>query len=178
MKYIKTFEEVTYDQAVSSGKIGNKIKDYINKHYPEYSNKDNNILGRYGHSLSKSSIAKITKLATSKKDEKLKELLDEFKSKSIKEEFNFQDEEIYRKQFCEKWEIDESELTTRTYSVDKSEPCTLIEFLNDNAEALGYDNIMEYCDEDTIVKDVLMLKVGESYPELDEYNIAQVTRLT
>lgn len=78
--YLKTFEEVTYDQAVSSSKIGNKIKDYINKHYPEYSNKDNNILGRYGHSLSKSSITKITKLATSKKDNKLKELLDEFKA--------------------------------------------------------------------------------------------------
>jgi len=88
MKHLEEFrlnEEVTYEQSKEMLVISNKIKDYIKKNYPQFHyTHDDNILGRYGHGLGKSSLNKISKLASKEKDSKLKKLVDDLNDLSKK----------------------------------------------------------------------------------------------
>lgn len=78
MKHIKLFEEhsLTYEQAVELGKFDDKIKDHIVKKYDyNYGQRPVGMLGKYGRSLSQSSITQISKFAKEKNDKDLVKLL-------------------------------------------------------------------------------------------------------
>ena len=67
-----------YDQMIVLGRIEDKIKKHVNEVYPELGyGRPKCILGKYGRELSETSLKKIIKLASVKKDTALYILLAE-----------------------------------------------------------------------------------------------------
>jgi hypothetical protein len=68
-------KQLTYGQAMTLATIEDEVKKHIKDNYPQYyyGNSKKNILGTYGHSLSRTSWLKIHKLA--KKDNMLSTLV-------------------------------------------------------------------------------------------------------
>ena len=76
-------KDLTYEQAMSIGKVEDKVKQHIKENYPDkYSGTTNNVLGRFGHSLSKTSWIKVLKL--SKNDEVLQDLIKGYNDERFK----------------------------------------------------------------------------------------------
>lgn len=75
-------DNLTYGQVMSLAKIEDKVIEHIKEKYPNnYYGNPNNILGRYGHGLSKTSWKKVEKLA--KFDTILTCLICEYKLKEL-----------------------------------------------------------------------------------------------
>ena len=73
-------ELLTYEQAVELHKIDDKVKNHIKDNYPDkYYGRPGNILGRFGHGLSKTAWDKVAKLA--KNDDTLRSYVFEYKDK-------------------------------------------------------------------------------------------------
>jgi methionine synthase II (cobalamin-independent) len=71
-------KEITYGQMIDLGRIEDKIKKHVNEVYPELGyGRPKCILGKYGRELSETSLKKIIKLASVKKDTALYILLAE-----------------------------------------------------------------------------------------------------
>ncbi len=71
---------------------------------------------------------------------------------------------ILDKKFCSKYNITLDDLYNRTYSVDSSDPVSLIDLLNDNADAVSTNrhevnilNLSEYLP----VSEIVSLEVGD-----------------
>jgi hypothetical protein len=71
-------KDLTYEQAMTLSRVEDKVKQHIKNNYPDkyYGRKPSNILGRFGHGLSKTSWSKLAKL--SKTDEVLHEFIKEY----------------------------------------------------------------------------------------------------
>jgi hypothetical protein len=65
-------------------------------------------------------------------------------------------------QFCDKWGISKGELSSRTYSVDESEPVTLIDLININTDAVMAPSIDEL-EQFIPLTQIMELGVGETY---------------
>lgn len=71
---------LTYEQAITLGKLEDKVKNHIKDNYPDkYYHTPGNILGRYGHSMSNTGWIKVSKL--SKNDSILKGLMQDYNNK-------------------------------------------------------------------------------------------------
>ena len=71
-------KDLTYEQAVTLSRVEDKVKQHIKDNYPDkyYGQRPSNILGRFGHGLSKTSWSKLLKL--SKNDEVLQGFIKEY----------------------------------------------------------------------------------------------------
>ena len=71
-------KDLTYEQAVTLSRVEDKVKQHIKDNYPDkyYGRRPSNILGRFGHGLSKTSWSKLSKL--SKNDEVLQGFIKEY----------------------------------------------------------------------------------------------------
>jgi hypothetical protein len=71
-------KDLTYEQAMTLSRVEDKVKQHIKDNYPDkyYGRRPNNILGRFGHGLSKTSWSKLSKL--SKNDEVLQGFIKEY----------------------------------------------------------------------------------------------------
>lgn len=77
------------------------------------------------------------------------------------------------KEFCTKHDITMLDLFFRKFIVDGSEPCTLIDLLIINTEAVMIDSILDL-DNEFPLKEILLLNIGETYSSFHSCDVKRI----